>query len=265
MLALIAGQGRLPGLLSAQLEQGGETFEIFEMAGFPVESISERPVRKFHIEQLGTLLDTLVAQGFTQVCFAGSIRRPIIDSELIDTATKPLVPRIMQAIASGDDGALRVIIGLFSERGLQVRAADEIAPHLVPGSGVLTRTQPTDQHRVDALIGWEVLKEQGAADLGQACVIHNGQVVTRETLAGTDVMLASLGQVSGGILFKGPKPGQDRRADLPTIGMATVKGVVTAGLDGIVVEAGGVMVLDLAEVVEMCDRAAIFLLVRERP
>lgn len=264
MLALIAGQGRLPGLLAEQLERDGNKFEIFEMAGFPVDALTGHPVRSFHIEQLGSLLDMLVKEGFEQVCFAGSVRRPKIDPGLIDTATKPLVPRIMQAIASGDDGALRAIISLFTERGLQVRAAHEIAPRLLPEPGILGRSQPEDQHRADAVIGWQVLEEQGVADLGQACVIHNGKVIARETEAGTDVMLAELGQVSGGILFKGPKPDQDRRADMPTIGTGTVEGVVTAKLDGIVIEAGGVMVLDLLEVVKMCDRAKIFLWVKGR-
>jgi len=66
----------------------------------------------------------------------------------------------------------------------------------------------------------------------------------------------------GGIFFKSPKPGQDRRVDLPTIGPATARGVVNARLDGIVIEAGGVMVLDQAQVIEILDEAGVFLWVR---
>ena len=46
-----------------------------------------------------------------------------------------------------------------------------------------------------------------------------------------------------GVLFKGPKPGQDRRLDLPAIGPETVRGAAAAGLAGVAVEAGGVMIL----------------------
>ena len=67
---------------------------------------------------------------------------------------------------------------------------------------------------------------------------------------------------AGGLLFKAPKPGQERRVDLPVIGPGTVAGARQAGLAGIVIEAGGVMVLDLAGVVPACDEAGLFLWVR---
>jgi DUF1009 family protein len=66
----------------------------------------------------------------------------------------------------------------------------------------------------------------------------------------------------GGLLYKAPKPGQDLRADLPAIGPDTVRGAAAAGLEGIVIEAGGVMVLDRAETVRAADAAGLFLWVR---
>jgi len=70
-------------------------------------------------------------------------------------------------------------------------------------------------------------------------------------------------QARGGILFKAPKPGQDRRADLPVIGPDTARNVVAAKLSGIVIEDGGVMVLDLPQVRRILDAAGAFLWVRE--
>jgi hypothetical protein len=67
---------------------------------------------------------------------------------------------------------------------------------------------------------------------------------------------------AGGVLVKAPKPGQDRRADLPAIGPGTADGAAQAGLAGIVVQAAGVMVLDLPATVAACDRAGLFLWVR---
>ncbi|MFC3118072.1 UDP-2,3-diacylglucosamine diphosphatase LpxI domain-containing protein [Jhaorihella thermophila] len=63
-------------------------------------------------------------------------------------------------------------------------------------------------------------------------------------------------------MFKAPKPGQDRRADLPAIGPETIRGAAVAGLNGVVIEAQGVMVLDRAEVIAECDRLDLFLWVR---
>ncbi|MDP5348885.1 MAG: LpxI family protein, partial [Paracoccaceae bacterium] len=67
---------------------------------------------------------------------------------------------------------------------------------------------------------------------------------------------------SGAILNKAPKPGQDRRVDLPTIGPGTAMRAADAGLDGIVIEAGGVLVLDLPSVLRILDDKGMFLWAR---
>ena len=66
-----------------------------------------------------------------------------------------------------------------------------------------------------------------------------------------------------GVLFKGPKPGQDRRLDLPAIGPDTLRGAAAAGLAGVAVEAGGVMILGRAATVAAADAAGLFLWARE--
>ena len=67
----------------------------------------------------------------------------------------------------------------------------------------------------------------------------------------------------GGILFKAPKNGQDRRVDLPAIGLATCQQVKQAGLEGIVIHHGGVVVLNLALVIAEANRLGLFIWVRE--
>jgi len=60
------------------------------------------------------------------------------------------------------------------------------------------------------------------------------------------------------VLVKAPKPGQDRRLDLPAIGPATVAGVAKAGLAGIALVAGGALLAEPAEVTRTADHAGIF-------
>ena len=49
----------------------------------------------------------------------------------------------------------------------------------------------------------------------------------------------------GGVLVKRPKPVQERRIDLPTIGVSTVEAASYSGLIAIGLEAGGALILDL--------------------
>lgn len=255
MLALIAGTGGLPAAILAN-----HRAYVCAMAGFDPDV----PVDiTFRIEHLGSVLAHLKGQGVSEVCFAGAVKRPAIDPRAIDAATKPLVPIIQAAIAAGDDGALRAIIGIFEEAGFVVRAAHELARELLPVAGVLTKRKPDADMMAEAVLGDRVLVRLGALDRGQACVISNGALLAEEGPDGTDAMIADV-KAKGGILFKGPKPNQDRRADLPLIGVGTARGIVAAGLDGIVIEAGGVMVLDLPQVVEILNGAGKVLWVRPR-
>lgn len=262
MLALIAGTGALPDEV---VEHLSDRPVICAMEGFTPDTLVADVV--FPLEQLGTFIADLQQRGVTDVCMAGAVRRPTIDPSRIDAATLPLVPVLQQAMMSGDDGALRAVIGIFEEAGLTVRAAHEIAPALLPQLGCLTDAQPAEADLADADRAAGILRAMGAADIGQACAVSKGQVLAVESIFGTDWMLRSLTQrpdAGGGVLFKAPKPTQDRRADLPTIGPDTVSSAVAAGLTGIVIEKGGVIVLQQARVIEECDRLGLFLYVRER-
>lgn len=256
MLALIAGMGDLPPALIARLPS--RPF-VCALQGFEPE-ISVDLV--FRLEHLGTFLQELQTRGVTQICMAGAVRRPEIDPGAIDAATMPLIPQVQAAMAQGDDGALRVIIALLEQTGFAVVAAHEIAPDLLPDAGVLTTAEFQPSHRTDAALGEACVAEMGAGDVGQACLIREAQVVATESQTGTDVMLDA--PAVGAVLYKAPKPDQDRRADLPVIGAGTAERAVTAGLVGIVIEAGGVMVLDAPRVVEILNKNGLFLWVRPK-
>lgn len=181
-----------------------------------------------------------------------------------------------------------------------VSAAHDIVPDVLPPAGVLTRSGPGAAAERDVARAVAAHRSMGAADVGQALVVAQGMVIAVEAQPGTDWMLASLlarggerlptgglfddpfgvaadmfggpavgsrprrdpSLPEGGLLYKAPKPGQDLRADLPAIGPATVRGAVAAGLEGIVIEAGGVMLLDRDEAVRAADAGGLFLWVR---
>jgi len=104
----------------------------------------------------------------------------------------------------------------------------------------------------------------GAVDVGQGCVVQQGIALAVEAAEGTDAMLARCASLAregpGGVLVKLVKPGQDRRADLPTIGPATVAGAVGAQLRGVAFEAGGTILAEREATIAAADVAGLFLL-----
>jgi len=262
MLALIAGRGGLPAAVATGLAHPPL---ICSLEGNAPDALSVDIT--FRIELLGSFLTTLLDRGVTEVCFCGGVVRPVIDPSLIDAATAPLVPRLAGALAGGEDSALRAIVAIFEKTGLVVRGAHDVAPALLPAVGVWPAQGAEPNLGRDPEIAQQILNDQSAADLGQACVIRDGALLAREDARGTDAMLYDLAEIradtgTGGVLFKGPKPGQDRRVDLPTIGPHTVQRAATAGLAGVVIEAGGVMVLEQDHVSRLLSETGLFLWVR---
>src|SRR5262249_14610593 len=102
-----------------------------------------------------------------------------------------------------------------------------------------------------------------------AVVVASGLVLGVEAQEGTDALLRRIATLSEalrgtpearrGVLLKRPKPMQERRIDLPTVGLQTLDGASAAGLARVAVEAGAALVLQRAELIAAADRAGIFL------
>lgn len=282
MLALIAGRGALPQRVAGAQKRWPT---VVALEGTPPDTLI--PEITFRLETLGTLFTTLRDRGVTQVAFAGAIDRPQVDSGAIDMATAPLVPKIIAALRTGDDGAVRVVINLFEDAGFDVLGVADALPDVLLPVGVATKTDLGPSATADADRAATIINAMAQADVGQSCVVAQGQALAIEALPGTEWMLRSLtvpkplsdhNQVEmatgptrmrdpnlpkGGILFKAPKPGQEMRIDMPTIGPDTIAQAAEVELDGIVIAAGGVMVLDPDRTIEQANRLGLFLWVRD--
>ncbi len=249
--AILAGAGALPGLL---LEAGPATIVRFK--GVPVDvDAPDMIIARF--EQLGALFETLRDGGVTQVCLAGAMARPPLDPVAFDPFTAFKMPVLMQAMTQGDDALLRAVIGVIEGEGFTVVAAHTIRPDLVSPAGVLAGKVV---HEADAARARAVLDALGPLDVGQGAVAAKGQIIGVETLQGTDAMLSYVAQTapgSSGVYAKRPKAGQDLRVDMPAIGPDTIHAAHAAGLAGIEVAAGNVLLLDRAGILKACAQTGM--------
>lgn len=269
-LAIIAGQDSLPRRIAEARAAAGLPYVVIAFQGYWAPWMEAHPHQHHEFERAGRLFRALGASGVTHVVFAGAMVRPHLRWWRLDLRGALLLARVVRLMRRGDDAMLRGFAGLIEREGFRIIGADEIlgGETLMP-EGALGQVQPSARDRRDAALAARIVAATGALDIGQGAVVANGICLAVEAIEGTDIMLANVAALPperraiapppSGVLFKAPKPGQDRRLDLPAIGPKTVAGVVQAGLRGVVVAAGGVVLLDEARTRVEADRAGIFI------
>lgn len=264
-LGIIAGGGDLPGRLVAACRRDGRPFFVLALQGFAeAEVLGDAPLEWVRLGALGDAFRILHAHKVVQVVMAGGVRRPSLVDLRPDWRAARMFARIgMRAL--GDDSLLRHVVEEVETEGFAVLGPDDIlGQEILAPLGVLGRHAPDEQALADIQHGVRIARGLGALDVGQGAVVQQGLVLAVEAIEGTDAMLgrcAALGREGlGGVLVKTSKPGQERRADLPTIGVATVENAHAAGLRGIAVQANGALMVDKAAITARADALGLFVI-----
>lgn len=264
-LGILAGGGPLPGRVARAARAAGRPVFVVGLQGFAEPGvIAPYPHAVVRLGAAGRILDLLRDAGCRDVVMIGPVRRPSVLDLRPDAEGARILARIGRAAFAGDDGLLAAVVRVLEEEGFRVVGAHEVLAEIVAPRGVLGRAAPDALALADIERGRAVARALGAADVGQGCVVQQGIVLAVEAVEGTDAMLARVAGLArpgpGGVLVKLVKPGQERRADLPTVGPHTVAAAAAAGLRGIAFEAGGTLLAEREVCVAEADRAGLFLL-----
>ena len=264
-LGIIAGSGALPRRLVENCRAAGRQVFVLALQGEADEAtVADVPHAWCRIGAAAKALDLLRANSVKDLVLAGGVRRTSLSALLPDWRAAKFFARVGYR-ALGDDGLLSAIVKELEREGFLVVGADDIlgADDLMP-LGLLGRHRPDDEAKADIEHGMRVAHALGAVDIGQAVIVQQGLVLGVEAAEGTDELLRRCAALRrdgpGGVLVKMAKPGQERRADRPTIGPRTVALAAASGLRGIAAEAGMALVIDRAELVRVADEAGLFLI-----
>lgn len=269
-LAIICGGGNLPAAVAQAVLRNGRRPVMFGIKGWADPDVIERYAHQWiALGQLGRLLHLARLERCREAVFIGSLLRPPLGKIRLDWPTICALPRIFRAFRGGDDQLLKGVAAIVEQGGLRIVGLEAVAPEIFVPEGALTRCQPTDRDKADIARALEVIAALGPFDVGQAAIVADNHVLAVEAAEGTDNMLVRIAEMRDqqrvttplgrGVLVKSPKPGQDRRFDLPAIGPQTVANVARAGLAGVAVTAGSTLIAAPAAVIAAADRAGVFL------
>jgi hypothetical protein len=268
-LAMICGGGSLPLTVADMAVARGREVVLFPLRGAAEGLALERYRHHWiYIGQIGKFLRLARAEGCRDVVLIGALVRPSIWQVHPDLKGLTFLLRVLAAFRGGDNHLLSGMSKVLEGEGFRLLGAHEVAPQILAPEGALGRVQPSERDRADIALALDYLHAAGPFDVGQAVVVAGRHVLAVEAAEGTDAMLARVAEMRAngrvraatgtGVLVKAPKPNQDQRFDLPSIGPKTAEETARAGLAGIAVVAGATIIAQPGELVEAADRANIF-------
>ena len=267
-LAILCCAGDQPLEVAKAAREGGREPFLIPVQGVATADFASFSSEPWRLGALGALFATLRSRGIGELALIGAMTRPDWRELRLDWGALKRADDIAKMFNGGDDSLLRGVIALIEREGVRVVGALDIAPAIAASQGSAGRVQPSPEDEAAATTGFELLEAISPFDVGQSCVVMGGRVVAVEGAEGTDAMLQRVADLravgrlrakgAAGLLVKAPKSGQDLRVDLPTIGAKTIAGAKAAGLSGLALASGKVLIADRAATLAAADAAGLF-------
>lgn len=268
-LCILAGQGQLPLQVAEAARQNGRAVLVFALKGSADADFSGFQLHGLGLGEVGRALKILQKHDCHEVCMIGAVVRPDLTSLKFDLGALKVVPEILSTVIGGDDEALAGIVRFLAKRDIAIVGAHEIAPDLTATNEVLTKTHPNKADQADIARALAAARAIGTLDIGQGAISVDGRVVALEAAEGTDRMLARVAELRSvgrlrwkgqkGVLVKCAKPQQDLRVDMPCIGPDTVLKAAEAGLHGIALHAGHVLLAERDKLIDVANAHGLFI------
>jgi DUF1009 family protein len=264
-LCIVAGGGTAPRIVMDVCRQQNRNFFLVCLEGQADKNLGDGTAHIWlPLGAAAKLKAAIEEHQAKELLMIGRVRRPSLFELKPDWLALKTVTKIGMNML-GDDALLQGIgKAMEEELGVRVIGAQDIFADLLTPEGQLGRVAPDTEAENDITRGIKTAKKLGEADIGQSVIVQQGIILGIEAIEGTDALIARTSSLRregpGPILVKTAKPQQDNRYDLPTIGPETIAAAKSAGLRGIVIEAGRSFLVEREKTIALADEAGIFIL-----
>ena len=266
-VGLIAGAGRFPIVFANEARRQGYRVFGLGVQGMVSSQLAECCDRfmPLGLARLGRAIKLFKAARISDVVMAGKIEKTELFKParllrlLPDWRTLHMWYRYARE-NKADDTILLAVIREFGRDGIRFQSALDFCPELLVNHGFLTRKKPSASQWRDIKFGWDMAKEMGRLDIGQTVIVNDTAVIAIEAIEGTDQAIRRAGSLcrrGGFTVVKVAKPQQDRRFDVPTIGLDTIQTMYEAGGRVLAVESRQTILLDADQVIALANRLGI--------
>lgn len=266
-VGLIAGQGRLPLLVARGMKNSGARIccvGLRDQYDLQLPRLCDE-FSTVGLVRIGKWIKVLHAAKVTEAVMIGGVTKTRMHDplrlfrQIPDWRALRLWYRHLRHDRRNAT-VLRAVAEELQRNGITLINSTTYISDQMATEGVMTRTQPTGGQRGDIDFGWPLLLQTVELDIGQSIVVRDRDVIAVEAVEGTDAMIERAGglcKAKGWTLLKTAKRDHDMRADVPTIGLATIERAARHGCGCIAVGTGRVILVDKPAVLKAADELKI--------
>lgn len=255
-IGLIAGDGELPIVLARSAAQSG-----IEVVAVSLSSDNRKALKKYCSQvyshgagEIQKTLDILHKEKITQITFIGKVSKGMLfRNPKLDKRAFKLLSQIRRL---NDDALMLTAVNELEKENITVLDQSIFLKELLATKGVMGIHLPTPEQESDIEYGFEIAKQMGKIDIGQTVVVQNKMILAVEAIEGTDRAVergCKLGK-QGSVVVKVSKPNQDKRFDIPTAGVNTLKTMKKFGASVLAIEANETFIVQRDEMIEFADK-----------
>ncbi len=259
-IGLIAGAGGLPKEAAALLVERGQSVRLVGFSGltdYDLQTAAEQ-AQFLRLGQLEAMASALNDMGVRELLMLGKVPKSLLfDGQGIVDPDAEALRVLSEQPEFGDENLMTAIARWLEGRGFSICDQGEELASLLAPFGALSARTPSESEYADFLVGRSAVRALGSAGIGQCVVVKHGSVLAVEAIEGTDATIHRAGQLGGpgSTVVKAARPAQDRRFDLPAIGVSTIEAMIEAGASALAIEADSTLMIDQEGMVRTANRA----------
>ena len=246
-IAIIAGAGRFPFHVAREGKRQGAHVIVLGIRGWADAGLAGQvdAYEEVAVGELGRLIDRLKSHAVQRVIMAGKVTKDVLlrDWGTFDTAARAVVQR---APTASVNHLLGEIANLLAKEGITLLDSSTFLHDQLCPAGTVTARAPTAAETSDIEAGFCAARPLAALDIGQTVIVKRRVIIAVEALEGTDAAIQRAHALAGSglVVVKAASPSQDRRFDLPVIGLETIATLIQSEVSCLAVEAGTTLLLD---------------------
>ncbi len=258
-MLIIAGSGSYPeSMIRGARAAGVEHISVLAIRGMTSRKLHPL-VNEMFWAGLGEgrrYLQWIQTQGFTYGIMVGQIHPLALFRTRFDDVSRSFLNGLPVKNAHTIFGK---VAETLESAGIRVMPASCYMEECIPGCGTLTAREPNPQEQRDIDFGYEIASKICGLDIGQTLVVRDGVILAVEAYEGTNQAILRGGKLGGrgSVVVKVAATGHDMRFDIPVIGIDTVAKLRRAGITALAYQAGRLIMLDKAKVIQRADELGI--------